>query len=134
MYLVSFMVRTASALQELHGFGYSHLDVRIPNVCFSQEKNPEGEYDVKLIDLDRCVRISARDISGYVGEMYNKPLGWTTDKLDWKQLGLLAGRVITKHQKSDEAIIRSTFVSRDQCLKELISEGKLSSASHAFTQ
>ena len=58
--------------------------------------------------------------------MYNKPLDWTTDKLDWKQLGLLAGRVITKHQKSDEAIISATFVCGHQCLEELISEGKLS--------
>ena len=53
MCLIDFMVRTALALQELHGFGYAHLDVRIPNICFSKEKNAEGEYyDVKLIDLD----------------------------------------------------------------------------------
>ena len=48
---------------------------------------------------------------------------------DWKQLGLLAGRLVTKNQKSDEAIISSMLVSGDQCLKELINEGKLPSAS-----
>ena len=67
MCLINFMVRTAAALQELHGFRYAHLDVRIPNICFSQEKNAEGEYDVKLIDLDRCIRVAARDVSGYAG-------------------------------------------------------------------
>ena len=132
MCLVDFIVRTASALQELHGFGYAHLDVRIPNICFSQEKNAEGEYDVKLIDLDRSVDVAALDVSGYVGEMYRKLPGWTTDKLDWKQLGLLAGRVVTKYQKSDEAIISSVLASGDQCLKELINEGKLSSASRGI--
>ena len=118
------MVRTASALQELHGFGYAHLDVRIPNICFSRKKNTEGEYDVKLIDLDRCVVLPARDLCGYDGEMYRCPLHWNLDKVDWKQLGLLAGRIVTKNEMSDEAIVHSVFVSSDQCLRELINEGK----------
>ena len=70
-----------------------------------------GEYDVKLIDLDRCVDVADGDLGDYVGEMYRILPDWTADKLDWKQLGLLAGRVITKYQNSDEAI------SGDQCLK-----------------
>ena len=123
--LIDFMVKTASALQELHGFGYAHLDVRVPNICFSQEKNTEGEYDAKLIDLDRCVDVAAWDVSGYVGELYRCPQHWNTDKLDWKQLGLLAGRVVTKYQISDGAIIHSMLVSGDQCLRELISEGMI---------
>ena len=124
------MVRTALALQELHGFGYAHLDVRIPNICFSKGKNAEGEYDVKLIDFDHCVDITECDVSGYVGEMYRRLPDWTADKLDWKQLGLLAGRVITKYQKSDGAIIM--LVSGDQCLKELINEGEMSSVSRGM--
>ena len=124
------MVRTTLALQELHGFGYAHLDVRIPNICFSQEKNAKDEYDVKLIDLDRCVKVTDRDFSGYVGEMYRILPDWTADKLDWKQLGFLAGRVVSKYQKSEDMIM---FVSGDQCLKELIYEGKmLSFASHGM--
>ena len=122
MCLIDFMVRTALALQELHGFGYAHLDVRIPNICFSKEKNAEGEYDVKLIDLDRCVDVTDGNVGDYIGEMYRILPDWTADKLDWKQLGLLAGRVITKYQMSDEAIFM--LVSGDQCLKELMIEGK----------
>ena len=37
--LIDFMERTAEALQELHGFGYVHLDVRVPNICFSNNTN-----------------------------------------------------------------------------------------------
>ena len=125
MCLIDFMVRTASALEILHGFGYAHLDVRIPNICFSKEKNAKGEYEVKLIDLDRCVTLPPCDLCGYDGEMYRCPSHWNMDKVDWKQLGLLAGRIITKNEMSDEAVVHSSFVSSDQCLRELINEGTL---------
>ena len=37
------------ALQELHELGFAHLDVRLPNICFTHD----GE--VRLIDFDRAV-------------------------------------------------------------------------------
>ena len=70
--LIDFMVRTALALQEFHEHQFAHLDVRIPNICFSKEKNPDGEYDVKLIDLDRSTSVSAKSMDAYCGEMYRK--------------------------------------------------------------
>ena len=119
-------MRTAEALQELHGFGYAHLDVRVPNICFSKEKNRNGEYDVKLIDLDWSTTILSRDLSGFVGEMYRKShAGWSRDKCDWKQLGLLAARVVTKYEVSDEDIVKNAdYLLQDQCLRELIKEGR----------
>ena len=36
------------ALDELHSYGYSHNDVRLPNIVFSEN------YEAVLIDLDRC--------------------------------------------------------------------------------
>ena len=48
--LHDFMTRTATALEELHHFCFTHLDVRIPNICFAKEGN---KYIVKLIDLAR---------------------------------------------------------------------------------
>ena len=85
-YLIEFMVRTALALQELHEYGYSH--VRIPNICLSNEKNPNGQYDVKLVDLNRYALISASVMEGYPGKMYHKSQqSWPMEKLDWKQLG-----------------------------------------------
>ena len=125
--LIDFVARTALALQELHEYGFAHLDVRIPNICFSKEKNMNGEYDVKLIDLDRSTLISADDMGGYVGEMYRESqCGWTTDRLDWKQLGLLAARIVTKYKVTDEGIVSSDLVLHDQCLRELIKEGEIS--------
>ena len=122
--LIDFMIRTALALQELHEYGFTHLDVRIPNICFSKAKNPDGMYGVKLIDLDRCALISTDDMQGYAGEMYIKAQhDWTTDKLDWKQLGLLAAKIVMKYEMTDENIISSDLVLGDQCLRELIQEG-----------
>ena len=46
-----FMTKTATALKELHGLGFAHLDVRLPNICFALH---EDHHIVKLIDLDRC--------------------------------------------------------------------------------
>ena len=42
--LVDFMIRTADALQELHHFGFAHLIMRIPNICFTKAKNGQCKY------------------------------------------------------------------------------------------
>ena len=133
--LSDFLHRTAEALKELHSLGYAHLDVRVPNICFYKNSN---SYHVILIDVDRCREIIVQDVTGYVGEMYKYtrsadpcvPETWTTEHLDWKQLGLLAVRVLTEYKYSDEEIVtsfskkstRSPFT--DQCLKKLIMDGK----------
>ena len=39
---------TDAALQDLHAFGYSHNDIRLPNVCFDKA------HKAVLIDIDRC--------------------------------------------------------------------------------
>ena len=49
--LYDFMTRTATALEELHRFGYAHLDVRIPNICFAKANERRSKY---IVDLDRC--------------------------------------------------------------------------------
>ena len=108
----------------MHEYGFAHLDVRIPNICFSRELNLDGEYDVKLVDLDRSKSVSAIVMECYPGEMYRKSQhNWTTDKLDWKQLGLLAAKIVTKYKLSDVNIIGSDLVFGDQYLRELIQEG-----------
>ena len=45
--LRSFIVGAKSALDELHGIGLSHNDIRLPNFCFN------ANFEVILIDLDR---------------------------------------------------------------------------------
>lgn len=82
--LGDFVVKTATALLELHKFGYAHLDVRLPNICFDVD---DSGYFVNLIDLDRCRRIRTGDGLPYEGEMYRFPSIWSTGQLGWKQLG-----------------------------------------------
>ena len=51
----------AAALDELHSYGYSHLDVRLPNVCFN------SSYQPVLIDLDRT-----EPIGKVTGSLYDR--------------------------------------------------------------
>jgi len=119
--LLDFMTRTATALEELHGIGAAHLDVRVPNICFARE---EGKYIVKLIDLDRCRDDMVQDLYGYTGKMYTCKIqkDWKSSQYDWKQLGLLAAAII--FERSHEDIVKDPRVCGDVCLNQLIHEGK----------
>lgn len=55
----------------------------------------------------------------YVGEMYRMPNDWDTGKLDWKQLGLLATRIIFA-KRSDEDIVPNRVYKEDEFLCSLI--------------
>ena len=120
--LFDFMTMTAIALTELHDYGFAHLDVRIPNICFA--KDYDGKYMVKLIDLDRCKYVEDRTGSSYEGEMYRAPRGcrWTCEQLDWKQLGLLAAEIILEGE-SDEYIVCSSLAKEDTFFNKLLLQG-----------
>jgi len=47
---LEFAASVINALDELHGLGFAHLDVRLPNICFR-------EHNAVLIDLDDCLDI-----------------------------------------------------------------------------
>lgn len=98
--LREFVFTLNQALQELHGMGFSHNDLRLPNVCFNDQ------YEAVLIDLDRCYTISKPHpyFSGAVQScMYRKPLlanvrmdiiGKYTD---YVQLGWLVAWIVSVH-------------------------------------
>ena len=90
----------------------------------SQRQTKEAKYIVKLIDLDRCTTNQNFDLIKYHGEMYeNRTLkAWEASRYDWKQLGLLAANVIFKC--SHDVVIMDDRVDEDQCLRQLIREGK----------
>ena len=120
--LPDFLKKTATALQELHACGFAHLDVRLPNICFAQEDH--NRFFVKLIDLDRCSRIHfTEDLSYGDCEMYTYPPTEqpSTTQLDWKQLGLLAGKAIL--DKGHKAIVGDHRVITDTFLSSLIFKG-----------
>ena len=112
------------ALQDLHAFGYSHNDIRLPNVCFDKA------HKAVLIDIDRCENLQECPPSlsakfELVSCMYRRPetmapAEFTGEKMDYIQLGWLIVGVLTHPEKyhemtwnnlSDE-ITTDTFVSR----------------------
>ena len=114
--LCELITQTAIALLELHTIGYAHLDVRLPNICFSTD------HTVKLIDLDRVVGIRGGSVESYIGEMYTIPNQWLPSKCDWKQLGLMAAEIILELNKH-ELIVSDSRSRENECLKKLIHEG-----------
>ena len=52
--------------------GYAHLDVRLPNICFSINHN------VKLIDLDQVVSIRSGSVGSYIRDLIHTLAGIIT--------------------------------------------------------
>ena len=115
-YLCDLLTQTAIALLELHTIEYAHLDVRLPNICFSTD------HTVKLIDLDRVIGIRGGSVGSYIGEMYIIPNQWLPSQCDWKQLGLMVAEIILELNKH-ELIVSDPRIRENECLKKLIHEG-----------
>jgi len=104
------MSRIAFTLRELHSLWFGHLDVRLPKIFFSSViSNDEGKYDVILINFDHC-RTFESDVNDYLknykAEMYYNSIqqGWPLPKYDFKQLGLIAYRIIYKDISDEEVV------------------------------
>ena len=88
------------ALNELHSYGFSHNDVRLPNVCL------DNDYNAVLINVDSCedIRECPPTLStALTGEscMYTRPTTiraeeFTGEKMDYMQLGWLVVQVLTQ--------------------------------------
>ena len=64
--------------------GYAHLDVHLPNICFT----PDG--DVCLIDFDRIERLFNSPPVQYSSSfIYTGSPGTTVEQWDWKQFGII---------------------------------------------
>ncbi|KAI6654984.1 hypothetical protein LOD99_11446 [Oopsacas minuta] len=82
--LGDFVEHAIRALRELHGIGFAHSDVRLPNFCFSDQ------YEAMLIDFDRAVRILRQDFSCNDPYIFQPPVeNVTFEGLDFKQLGFV---------------------------------------------
>ena len=75
------------AISELHQMGFAHQDIRLPNICFSHDFKPV------LIDLDTIALISKKPHHCSGSLMYKE--GFTADRNDWLQLGLILLWVIS---------------------------------------
>ena len=128
-YLRTLSQKVCAALEELHGIGYAHGDLRLPNVCFS------SVYDAVLIDMDRCTRINENkqsELCVQLGDkscMYQMPE--TIDgvlngkRLDYIQLGWLLVWMLNceadYHKRKWEE--QPQDIQSDQFLSELVCQG-----------
>ena len=75
--LIDFVPRVRESFTQLYNLGYTHLDVRLPNICFT----PDG--DVRLIDFDRIERLLKSPPVKYSGSfMYTGSPETTVEQLD----------------------------------------------------
>ena len=122
--LKTLSAKICAALEELHGFGSAHGDVRLPNVCFN------SSYEAVLLDMERgtdnleteesplCIKL------GDTSCMYRKPKtikGILTGKrLDYMQLGWLLVWVLNctgdyherEWEKQPHNIVKDVFLTR----------------------
>ena len=116
------------ALTELHGVGLSHLDIRLPNICF------DIEFNAVLIDLDRSEKCNVHPgISAEInGCMYKKPelllrKDFTGKRLDYIQLGWMVAWILDSSKTTDyhERVWgkQCRAIQNDNFLNELVNNG-----------
>ena len=115
------VVQIVTALKQLHRIDWAHLDVRLPNICFTRNGN------VRLIDLDRINHKTAGLNEYGKSFFYENPENGSTIDVDWRQLGLLIYYVQTgvEIQKQSEVARASLLTELDPFLKELIVNFKM---------
>jgi len=110
--LIDLIQQIKSALLELHGyigFPIAHMDLRLPNVCFT------NDYSVTLIDLDRCEPADQPQRARYTyskSDMYMCSMEWENSQLDWRALGLMICYVLDEHLQPDQYHTMISQVSR----------------------
>ena len=129
--LIDLIEQIKTALLELHhysGIPIAHMDLRLPNVCFTDD------FSATLIDLDRCEPADQRQHARYSyckSDMYTGGPEWENSKLDWKALGLMICYILDEHVQPDqyhtmisEKLVREGLVS-ERFVKNLVDNGKL---------
>ena len=88
--LVPLLKSTKEAIDQLHGFDFAHLDIRLPNICF--RKNEGENVCAVLIDFERVKEnVRSRRIPKYDSCLYHPLEGRLTLKqCDFMQLGWMA--------------------------------------------
>ena len=122
--LRSFIVGAKSALDELHGIGLSHNDIRLPNFCFN------ANFEVILIDLDRVCLIGKLYPMFYKEEKEGRSCMYKVDSrcyngkhTDLMQLGLLVAWVLEPEELNyHERILtsHSKFIREDKFISTLV--------------
>ena len=112
-----FSVSVYEAIDELHQFGYAHLDIILPNICYKQQGN--NKWIAVLIDLDTLCLENLQPISG---NRYLLKYTMTAAQNDWRQYAVLIECVYRKIEVNDE--YRPEFANELQFLKPSYDNGE----------
>ena len=98
---VWFVRSLVQAVESLHVLGFAHLDIRLENICMNDNQQ------IVLIDLDRSA--SKQLLALCLKNRYPRSVNyqpppddqsWTSENLDWKQVGLLLSGVFPRPHSS----------------------------------
>ncbi len=121
--LVNLVPGVHDALNQLHdSLRLAHLDVRLPNICFT------ANGDVRLIDFDRSLPCDMPPPEEYAHSFMYTGKSETTvtvEELDWKQLGIMI-YCISSNNASEADVIEKDVLS-------MLTEGFLYSLIFEFT-
>ena len=88
--------QVAAVLERMHKLEWAHLDVRLSNICFTQDGH------VRLIDLDRVHHLYDNCLDEYRGSfLYQLPYDVPITGVDWRQLGVLIYSVLHRTENPD---------------------------------
>ena len=82
MCLKELVSKVAIAIVNLHSHGWAHQDIRLENICFTNEQQPI------FINLDQVCAINGSPVIYPDSCMYQE--GFTATQMDWMQLGWVA--------------------------------------------
>ena len=117
--------KICKCLEDLHKFGYSHRDVRLPNICFDANHCPV------LIDLDFCCPVDELRFVDSDSVLYKFKEGWNGRNADfmWLVLWVLNDSLQDYHHmeldgdfKSDPFIFELIQYSEQSLMDSLVSK------------
>lgn len=92
--IIPLLQQVVVAIEELHGAGLAHQDIRLDNICLHPETGV-----AMLIDLDRSCSASspARRQTQYGQSTLYTPLNrsWIASQIDWRQLAIMAYYILS---------------------------------------
>ncbi len=124
--LAEFLQLSALALEELHGMGICHNDVRLDNICFNREFKPV------LIDFDKSTAMKGhfyrQVFTGSTSCMYlwDATRGWCGNKTDFMQLGWVTAWVLnpTQDYHRRDFLTQPLCITSNAFISKLILEGQ----------
>ena len=108
------------ALKELHDIGFSHLDIRLPNICFNKN------FEAVLVDIDFC-RGKDRYYENTHSCLYRLPENITVprnDLLDYMQVGWMVAYIFHHEveEHSRKWLEQPEYIKNDPLISSLVTK------------